>query len=117
MSSSIVLQLTAMSSSMVFLLTLLSSPIVPLLLLSGLLEQLLRVPRVPKSSHLGQRIYLHSGLKLEVKLALKSWPLLGSIFSGDSVTVITSALINEKIEPRSGMFFIAIWKKNHYEFN
>jgi len=30
---------------------------------------------------------------------LKKWPELGSIFSGDSVSVITSVLIIENIDP------------------
>ena len=105
MSSSIVRQLTAMSSSMVFLLICLSSSIVPLLLLSGLLEQLLRAPKVPKSRHLGQPIYLNSTPKLELELALKNWPLVGSVFFGDSVTVITIVLSDEKSDPTRGQFF------------
>ena len=105
MSSSIVLQLIATSCSMVFLLTLRSSCIVPLLFLSGLFEQLLPAPQLPKSSHLGRRICLNSASKLEVELALKNGLFWGLLFSGDFVTVVTSVSINENINPRRGLFF------------
>ena len=71
----------------------------------GASEQLLRAPKVPKSRHLGRPIYLNSTSKFEVELALKKWPRPGSIFSDDSVTVITSVLINENIDPGRGPFF------------
>ena len=64
-----------------------------------MIEQLLQAPKVPKSRHLGQPIYLNSTPKLALELALKKWPQLGSIFSGDSVSVITSVLTNENIDP------------------
>ena len=70
----------------------------------GASEQLLRAPKVPKLRHLGQPIYLNSTSKFEVELALKKWPRLGSILSDDSVTVITSVLINENIDPIRGQF-------------
>ena len=58
-----------------------------------------------KSRHLGQPIYLNSGLKLELELALKKWPLVGSVFFDDSVAVITSVSIDEKTDPTRGHFF------------
>ena len=61
---------------------------------------------MPKSRHLGRPIYLNSTSKFEVELALKKWPRPGSIFSDDSVTVITSVLINENIDPGRGPFFL-----------
>ena len=65
-----------------------------------ILDQLLQAPEVPKWEHFGQPIYLNSSPKLELELALKKRPQLGSIFSGDSVTVITSVLAIENIDPR-----------------
>ena len=64
-----------------------------------MIEQLLQAPKVPKSRHLGRPIYLNSTPKLELELAPKNWPQLGSIFSGDSVSVITGVLPNENIDP------------------
>ena len=65
-----------------------------------ILDQLLQAPEVPKWEHLGQPIHLNSTPKLELELALKKWPHLGSIFSGDSVSVIANVLTNENIDPR-----------------
>ena len=71
-------------------------------------EQLLRAPEVPKSRHLGRLIYVNSSSKFKVELALKKLPLLGSIFSDDSVTVITSVLIDENIDPRISLFLSSL---------
>ena len=64
-----------------------------------MIEQLLQAPKVSKSRHLGQPIYLNSTPKLALELALKKRPQLGSIFSGDSVSVITRVLTNGNIDP------------------
>ena len=64
-----------------------------------ILDQLLQAPEVPKWEHFGQPIYLNSTPKLELELALKKWPHLGPIFSGDSVSVITRVLTIGNIDP------------------
>ena len=54
-------------------------------------------PNVGKCEHTNQSYSCRF-----VRPKLKNWLQLGSIFSGDSVTVITSALINENIDPSWG---------------
>ena len=72
-----------------------------------MIEQLLQAPKVPKSRHLGQPIYLNSTPKLALELALKKWPQLGSIFSLVKTLVITDTESPENIDPIWGQFFKA----------
>ena len=63
-------------------------------------QLLLQAPEVPKWEHLGQPIYLNSTPNLELELAMKKWPHLGSIFSIVRTLVITGTESPENIDPR-----------------